>query len=170
MDLTHLLNAVITAAAPVVMRLPPLAPLGYLLAALLLLKISRAIYRRRRFRRAGIHLIDTMSGTEFEQRLAILFRRRGYRVAAIGQSGDFGGDLIVSKDGVRTVVQAKRWQGRVGVTAVQEVVAAKSMYGCTQAMVVTNSFFTRPAHTLATANGVELWDRPQLIRMLLATR
>lgn len=166
MDLKHLLDLVITLVLPVIVRLAPFWPL---LAGLLLLKISRAIYVRRRFRRAGIHLIDTMSGTEFEQRLAILFRRRGYRVTPIGQSGDFGGDLVLSKDGVRTVVQAKRWQGRVGVTAVQEVVAAKSMYQCARAMVVTNSTFTRPAHTLATANGVELWDRPQLIRMLLAT-
>jgi len=165
MDLNHLLYLLTTAAAPVLVRLEPL---WYLLAALLTLKIVIAIYTRRRFRRAGINRIDTMSGLEFEQRLAIMFRRLGYRVTHIGKTGDFGGDLVLSKDGVRTVVQAKRWQHRVGVKAVQEAVAAKNMYNCTRAMVVTNSDFTGAAQTLAVANDVELLDRAQLVRMLLA--
>jgi restriction system protein len=65
------------------------------------------------------------------------------------------------------VVQAKRWTKRVGVKAVQEAVAAKAMYRCTRAMVVTNSFFTDPAKRLAHENGVELWDRDRLIEALL---
>ena len=56
------------------------------------------------------------------------------------------------KDGVKTDVQAKRHTKPVGIKAVQEVVAAKGMYRCTEAMVVTNSTFTQPAMELARTN------------------
>jgi restriction system protein len=112
--------------------------------------------------------IDRMSGHEFEKKLAIMFRRLGYRVEIVGSNGgDFGGDLVVSKNGTRTVVQAKCWKRNVGVTAVQEVVAAKAMYRAEEAMVVTNSRFTKQAHELARKNHVKLWGRDELVMALL---
>ncbi len=58
------------------------------------------------------------------------------------KSGDFGADLVLSKDGVDTVVQAKRWNMVVGIEAVQQIVAAKQYYGARNAMVITNSEYT----------------------------
>ena len=81
--------------------------------------------------------------------------------------GDYGADLIVNKAGVKTVVQAKRYGKAVGIKAVQEAVAAKGMYGCTEAMVVTNSTYTRAAIDLARANRVSLWDRDCLVKTIL---
>ena len=34
-------------------------------------------------------------------------------------------------------------------------------------MVITNSFYTKPAIELAKANDVELWNRDQLVKVLL---
>ncbi len=78
--------------------------------------------------------------------------------------GDYGADLVLEKDGVRTVVQAKRWTKNVGVKAIQEAVAAKPIYRCEHAMVVTNRYFTEQARRLAKANGVRLWNRDELVR------
>ncbi|MCJ7831376.1 MAG: restriction endonuclease, partial [Dehalococcoidia bacterium] len=39
-------------------------------------------------------------------------------------------------------------------------------YSCDKAMVVTNSFFTRQAATLAHRNGVSLWDRNRLAKAM----
>lgn len=72
-----------------------------------------------------------------------------------------------SRRAERTVVQAKCWKKNVGVKAVQEVVASRAMYGAERAIVVTNSFFTRQARSLAAKNGVELWDRDELLKALL---
>ena len=139
---------------------------------LLLLVVKRVallpdILKRRHLAAAGIQQIDKMDGAAFEECLAALFSRQGYQVEQTPYRGDWGADLVLSKNGTRTVVQAKRYKNSVGVRAVQEAVAAKAKYKCTEAMVVTNSTFTRQAIELARANRVTLVDREQLIRQLL---
>lgn len=113
---------------------------------------------------AGILDIDVMSGPSFENYLAELFSVKGYDVQTIGQVGNFGADLILSKHGFRTVVQAKRCATNVGVDGVREVAAARVHYQANYSMVVTNSHFTGPALQLAKSNGVLLWDREVLSR------
>ena len=54
----------------------------------------------------------------------------------------------------------------MGNSAVQQVLAAKQFYSCDDAMVVTNSMFTRSAKDLAEAGGVKLVDRNELQRYL----
>ena len=41
---------------------------------------------------------------------------------------------------------------------------------CSKAMVVTNSFYTKPAIELAKANDVQLWDRNDLVKALLSVK
>ncbi|HEY1013199.1 MAG TPA: restriction endonuclease [Herpetosiphonaceae bacterium] len=150
--------------------LPALWPLWLLLLAGLAFQLGRLLARRRRLMRSGIAEIDRMSGTQFETYLAYLFRQFGYAVEQTGKRGDFGADLVLSKDGTRTAVQAKRYGKNVGVKAVQEAVASKGVYGCQTAMVVTNSFYTKQARALAEANRVTLWDRDRLIDVILRLR
>ena len=107
-----------------------------------------------------------MGGEVFERYLEVLFSRLGYRVERTRFVGDYGGDLVLRKDGVRTVVQAKRQAKNVGVKAVQEAVAAKGYYGCDEAMVVCNRYYSRQAEELALRNEVVLWDRDELIERL----
>lgn len=126
--------------------------------------------RKQRLAASGIADIDTMDGKAFEQYLEVLFGKLGYKVERTRYVGDYGADLITQKDGVKTVIQAKRYTKAVGIKAVQEAVAAKGMYGCTEAMVVTNSTFTRAAVELARANRVVLWDRNRLVEALLSVR
>jgi HJR/Mrr/RecB family endonuclease len=102
---------------------------------------------------------DQMNGHEFESFLGQLFEKLGYSVNQTKGSGDQGGDLVLFKDDVYTVVQAKKYQGKVSNTAIQEVVAAKKFYNCSQSMVVTTGEFTRGAVELALANDVILWDK-----------
>jgi HJR/Mrr/RecB family endonuclease len=125
-------------------------------------RVSRAIHGGALIRRLSIEDIDCMDGLEFEQCLCKLFRALGYQAQVTRASGDQGADLVLEKLGERTVVQAKRYADRVSNSAVQEVVAAKAQYGCRNAMVVTNSYFTSSAAELAAANGVALWDRDKL--------
>lgn len=126
------------------------------------------VVNERRLARSGISDIDAMDGINFERRLVHLFSSLGYRVEQTRARGDYGADLVLEREGVRTVVQAKRWSKNVGVKAIQEAVAAKPMYGCEHAMVVTNRYFTEQAQRLARANGVRLWNRDELVRALLA--
>lgn len=106
--------------------------------------------------------VDAMNGYEFEKFLAQIFQTAGYDVEATKLSGDQGADLFVSKFGKKMVIQAKNYSGTVGNSAVQEAISAKSFYGCDDAMVVTNSYFTRSATELANAASVRLIGRREL--------
>ncbi len=103
-----------------------------------------------------------MSGSAFEDYLAILLANRGYVVKKVGRAGDQGVDLIVTKDGKQTAVQAKRHSRPVNNAAVQEVVAGRAMYQCTEAMVISTNYFNDSARELAKANQCVLVDRDKL--------
>jgi restriction system protein len=133
---------------------------GLIRAALWLIKWTYLL-------RAGMPEIDRMSGRDFEEKISLLLQAKGYHAHPTPYVGDWGADLIVSREGRRSVVQLKRWNRSVNIKAIQEVVASKAKYGCDQAMVITNAQFTHAARELARANSVELWDRQRLARELL---
>jgi len=137
-------------------------PVGGIALVRLLLWLNQ----QRMLARSGIAEIDVMDGRTFEQRLSVLFRALGYSVEQTRYRGDYGADLVVAKDGVRTAVQAKRWTKMVGIKAVQEAHASAAMYRCTRSMVVTNRYYSRAARELARVNNVTLWDRDDLVRAL----
>jgi restriction system protein len=143
-------------------------PLWLILGAVVGLPLFQRLYEARRLSRSGIREIDRMDGKRFEEYLEFLFRKLDYRVQRTPYLGDYGADLVIEKEGLRTVIQAKRSRHRVGIKAVQEAAAAQGYYGCTAAMVVTNSAFTPAAVRLARANGVLLGDREWLIGAMLS--
>lgn len=145
-------------------------PLFAIVAAIKLVQLIPAILRNKKLAASGIADIDVMDGKTFEDCLGALFARQGYKVEVTPYKGDWGGDLVIVKDGVRTVVQAKRYKKAVGVRAVQEVVAAMPKYHCTQSMVVTNAVFTKQAQELARVNKVHLWNRDTLVEKLLTDK
>ena len=106
--------------------------------------------------------LDELTGTQFEEFLKDLFVSLGFEVELTGQHGDQGADLIVTGNGLRTAIQAKRYAEAVGNAAVQEVIAAREFHTCQRAMVITTSSFTPSARELARRAGVELWDRKDL--------
>jgi len=145
-------------------------PLLIILIVVLLLKLVFRFYEKQRLSNSGIFEIDRMSGKTFEKYLEVLFEKLGYKVERTRYIGDYGADLVTNKNGVKTVIQAKRFKGKVGIKAIQEAVAAKGYYGCEKAMVVTNSYYTKQAVDLAKANNVELWNRDDLVKALLSVK
>ena len=101
-----------------------------------------------------------MTGMEFEQHCAKLLGRKGFHsVKVTPASGDYGADLVaVDKRGRKWVVQCKRYTGKVGSAAVQEIVAAKAHYQADKAAVMTNSQLTSNAKKLALENDVMLFE------------
>ena len=137
------------------------------IGAVVILKISLSLYKIYKLNKAGLPQIDKMSGEEFEMFLEQLFKRLGYKVERVGHVADYGADLIIEKDGIRTAVQAKRWNNPIPIRAVQEVVTTMAHYNATHSMIVTNNFFTLNARNLAKENYVELVDRQKLASLIL---
>jgi restriction system protein len=125
------------------------------------------LHKNEKIRRAGMDEIDLMSGIEFEKYLQLLLRDKGYTNVRLTQSYDLGIDIIAEKDGDIWGIQAKRYKGSVGLDSVRQVVTALRHYKCTRAMVITNSYFTKNAQTIAGSIDCLLIDRAALINMIL---
>lgn len=105
-----------------------------------------------------MYLVDSMDGFQFEAFLVEIFQTIGYDVKETKKSADQGADLFFTRFGKNMVIQAKNYSGSVGNAAVQQAISAKAFYGCDEAMVVTNSYYTTSAKELASAAGVWLVD------------
>ena len=111
--------------------------------------------------------IDAMDGREFELFTGTLLRGNGFENVHVTQASyDFGVDVIAEKDDIKYAIQCKRYNGPIGVSAVQEVIASKSLHDCHVACVLTNSSFTPAAIELAKKNLVILWDRNKLQKFI----
>lgn len=120
-----------------------------------------------------ITAIDSMDdGSEFEMYLYRLFLELGYEgVYKTVGARDFGADVVFTdRDGIRNVVQAKRYTDSVGIHAVQEVFSCMRYYKAKKAIVIASAKFTEPCETLAGINHVKLLDRTDLISIIEAFR
>lgn len=132
-----------------------------LVLALAVWLILRAIRRRRPSD------MDLMEGHEFEYYCAELLRQAGFlEVEVTRGSGDYGVDILAELGGVTYAVQCKRYDGPVGVKAVQEAYAGRDYYDRMVGAVMTNQYFTKPAVEVARKLKILLWDRGYLESML----
>lgn len=106
--------------------------------------------------------IDTMSWSEFEMFVAKWLKHEGYSNVRITEHYDLGVDIVAEKDSITWGVQVKHYRNFVGINAVRQVVPALNLYKCDRAMVVTNSYFSRPAKELAVSLNCVLVEREQL--------
>lgn len=115
--------------------------------------------------KSGIREIDNMDGHQFETYLRALFKELGYTSEVTQGASDYGADLVMKNDKKKVVVQAKRYgfKNHVGIRAVQEIYAAMPYYKANQSIIMTNSFYTASAKTLAKACNVRLLDRTDLV-------
>jgi restriction system protein len=102
--------------------------------------------------------LNTMSGQEFEQYIAEVFRKTGNKVDIVGGPGDQGVDLLVKVGRKRVAVQCKLHTKPVGRAAVSEVYAGAKHHGASQAWLVAPGGFTPAAQELAASTKVQLFD------------
>ena len=103
--------------------------------------------------------IEFADGQEFE--VIIKKELESYpniNVELTKSTGDFGADLIIKYGNFRVIAQLKKYQGSVGVSAVQEVFSAVNFYNGTHGIVITTGKYTKSAIKLASSNGVILSD------------
>jgi len=110
--------------------------------------------------------IDQMEGLEFERWLGELFKRQGYKVQNTPGSNDYGADLILEKFGKKIVIQAKRYNGTVPNSAIQEAHTAKQYFDCDEAWIVTQSKLSRNSIAMAQKLKVKVIDRQGLEKMM----
>ena len=136
--------------------------------AVLVLAAAAGVVLCRRFRkRYADDELDEMEGLDFEYYCAELLRNRGFIEGEVTKSsGDYGIDILAEKEGVTYAIQCKRYNGPVGVKAVQEAYAGRDFYDRMVGCVLTNQYFTQPAVDAAQKLKILLWDRDYLEEMI----
>ena len=144
-----------------------------LLPIVIVFAIKRAVIKAKKIRQNkekiaifDMSQIDSMSGEEFERLLKEVFECLGYDVKLTKKSHDFGADLVVSKKGISSLVQAKCYGKTVWIKAVQEIIASRKHYGVNDVIVATNNYFSKEAQLLADENDVVLMDRDVLFNLI----
>lgn len=105
-----------------------LSPLMWLVLAICGIDAAASFvgnYRRRKLldTRTDLESLSKGGWRQFELLVGEAFRRQGYTVEETGLGGTDGGiDLILRRDGRRTLVQCKQWKRQqVGVSVVREM-------------------------------------------------
>lgn len=113
--------------------------------------------------------LDRMEGHDFEHACAAILSANGYSdVQVTKASGDYGIDVLASRNGHLYAIQCKCYQSTVGNHAVQEAYAGAAYYGERIPVVMTNQSFTPAATNMAHKLGVQLWGRSEVSRLLVA--
>lgn len=104
-------------------------------------------------------VVKKMDGVDFEKFIALIFTLRGYKVTFTPRAGDQGVDLIAARDAERIAIQCKRWNNPVGLKAIQEVFTGKSLYKCTEGLLITTTSLSPQAERMANKLDITYWDK-----------
>ncbi|PPT81994.1 restriction endonuclease [Xanthomonas arboricola pv. zantedeschiae] len=129
---------------------------------------------RRRFLETRTTLESLAAGgwRQFERLVGEAFRRQGYSVEETGLGGADGGiDLILRKDGRRTLVQCKQWKRQqVGVSVVREMFGLLAHHQAHAVKIVSIGTYTKDAERFAEGKPIELIGDKQLLDMIRAVQ
>ncbi|MBB5737691.1 restriction system protein [Xanthomonas arboricola] len=125
---------------------------------------------RRRFLETRTSLESLAAGgwRQFELLVGEAFRRQGYSVEETGLGGADGGiDLILRKDGRRTLVQCKQWKRQqVGVSVVREMYGLLAHHQAHSVKIACIGTYTKDAERFAEGKPIELIGGEQLLQMI----
>lgn len=154
-----------------------LAPLAWvaLLACWAAALVSFLKGRQRRHlldSRQELESVSSIGWKEFEMLVGESFRRQGYSVEETGLGGADGGiDLVLRKDGRKTLVQCKQWRRqRVDVATVREMWGLAAHHGADGVKVVCSGTYTPDAARFSEGKPIELIAGEQLLRMIRAVQ
>ncbi|NIJ86278.1 restriction system protein [Xanthomonas arboricola] len=129
---------------------------------------------RRRFLETRTSLESLAAGgwRQFELLVGEAFRRQGYSVEETGLGGADGGiDLILRKDGRRTLVQCKQWKRQqVGVSVVREMYGLLAHHQAHAVKIACIGTYTKDAERFSHGKSIDLIGGEKLLEMIRAVQ
>ena len=116
----------------------------------------------------GNDSIQDLTWYEFEELTGEAFRRLGYEVERTGAGGNDGGiDLVLWRDGEKTLVQCKHWKiQRVGVCPIRELMGVVAREQAANGIMVTSGTYTAEAIAFAQSTKLTLIAGDELTNMI----
>jgi restriction system protein len=123
-------------------------------------------------RQTSVISIKDLPWKDFEYLVSEAYRRQGYSVQEnLGGGSDGGVDLVLNKDGNRTLVQCKNWKSsKVSVTTVRELFGVMTAEGASGGIVVCSGHYTNDATEFAKGKPISLIDGTALSRLIGAVQ
>ena len=118
--------------------------------------------------RTNLESLSANGWKDFERLVGEAFRRQGYAVDENDHAGPDGGiDLVLRKDGLRTLVQCKQWRRQqVGVAIVREMYGLLVHHHADAVKIVSTGSYTEAAEAFAVGKPIELVNGEQLLAMI----
>lgn len=113
--------------------------------------------------------LQSMTGPDFEEFVATVFRRKGYAVEMTPGSGDHGIDLFLRKGSEFVAVQCKRWEAPVGEPVVRDFFGSMMNARAPLGFIITTSFFTTQAFDFSQGKPIRLFDLDTLVELIAQT-
>ena len=89
-----------------------------------------------------------------------------YNVKKADATGCNDTKFIVEKGTVRTAVQAKESKEKIDTEDIESAASDRLYYQCDNAMIISNSGFTKQAYNLARVTNIHLVNRRELIGIM----
>ncbi len=112
----------------------------------------------------SVYSVDSLSEREFERFTIWLLKELCFEIQPEKYSVDSGVCLVATKNDSKLAILIRKTprNSKVSNSAILKSQEAKSTYGCTGAIVVTSSYFSRQTIVDAQKFHVDLWDRDTL--------
>lgn len=119
-------------------------------------------------KQSGIDSIRDMSWQDFELLVGEAFRRKGFEVRENGGGGADGGiDLVLTKNGKKSIVQCKRWKTfSIGVPLIRELYGVMTSERANDCIFVSSGNYTAEARLFAEDKPIWLIDGSELLEMV----
>lgn len=121
---------------------------------------------RKKYRR--INHLRSLAPTAFEKATADLFEQLGYQVRVTPPQNDGGFDIVAKRDGVKYLIECKRYsaRNRVGRPEVQKLCGAMVGEKADRGIFVTTGTFTEEAKEFASRVNIDLVTGRELAKMM----
>ena len=113
--------------------------------------------------RLAVSFWTSLSGEAFEHELARLHQKLGYVVKLTPYSRDGGIDIHLTRAGENTIVQCKRYNKPVGVSAARELFGVLQSARANRAILASTGGFTTGVREFVRDKPIELLDLQQII-------
>ena len=147
--------------------------LAVIMAAVLLIPAPISAlnsWRKRKLfkQQESVDTIKKLSWKEFEELVAEVYRRKGFKVIENHQGGADGGvDVRLEKDGQKYLVQCKQWKNqKIGVAVIREMYGIMTAENAAGVIVICSGKYTQDAEKFAKDKPIELIEGFQLFELI----
>lgn len=122
--------------------------------------------KEREFKRRQHQFWMSLDPYDLEKEIAVLFKKQGYVANVTKGSGDGGIDILIEKEGLRGIVQCKRFKNKVGPGPIRDLYGTMKAGNHKFGIAVCPSGFSDQAYEFSKGKNIKLIGLKQIMEMV----